>query len=286
MFGLGEGINVSGQIGSDIFQYYQNRKAQDREMDEAQKARNYDRQAYHEQNQFNIDQWNRENLYNSPTAQMARFKEAGLNPHLIYGKGTSGNASQPQSAAEIKPYSKPKIKSLGEGLKGFPNIGNPFQTSAQIDNLAAQTAVAQQQAALVSAQTLGTVTATIEQKRATKQSSTLDPFNAQAAEANSIKAIKDATTATQAANIGQATQSLVIKKIGSQLNNLNQDILNKKQQLSNDTIRGRILKLEESLNIQGVQKGDNIIPRIIIQQGSQKWNALKNWIESMENPYQ
>lgn len=36
--------------------------------------------------------WNMANEYNTPAAQMARFKQAGLNPHLIYGKGDSGNA--------------------------------------------------------------------------------------------------------------------------------------------------------------------------------------------------
>ena len=30
--------------------------------------------------------WNRQNQYNSPAAQMQRFKDAGLNPHLIYGQ--------------------------------------------------------------------------------------------------------------------------------------------------------------------------------------------------------
>lgn len=38
------------------------------------------------QNQLNIDQWNRENAYNSPLAQMNRYKQAGLNPNLIYGQ--------------------------------------------------------------------------------------------------------------------------------------------------------------------------------------------------------
>jgi hypothetical protein len=36
--------------------------------------------------------WHNQNAYNHPKAQMARFKEAGLNPNLIYGQGSSGNA--------------------------------------------------------------------------------------------------------------------------------------------------------------------------------------------------
>ena len=33
-----------------------------------------------------LDDWNRQNEYNSPAAQMQRYKEAGLSPHLIYGQ--------------------------------------------------------------------------------------------------------------------------------------------------------------------------------------------------------
>ena len=40
-----------------------------------------------------LDMWNRQNAYNSPEAQMRRYAQAGLNPNLIYGQGSSGNAS-------------------------------------------------------------------------------------------------------------------------------------------------------------------------------------------------
>ena len=44
-----------------------------------------------------------QNEYNSPSSQMQRLAEAGLNPHLVYGSqapaGQSGNASAPSGAA-------------------------------------------------------------------------------------------------------------------------------------------------------------------------------------------
>jgi len=41
-----------------------------------------------------LDFWQRNNEYNHPSAQMARLREGGLNPHLVYGKGTvAGNTS-------------------------------------------------------------------------------------------------------------------------------------------------------------------------------------------------
>lgn len=48
------------------------------------------------QYQQNLDFWNRQNAYNHPAAQMRRFQEAGLNPHLIYGQtNTAGPIATP-----------------------------------------------------------------------------------------------------------------------------------------------------------------------------------------------
>lgn len=44
-------------------------------------------------NAHEIAMWNMQNQYNTPSAQMARFAEAGLNPMLIYQQGNPGNAS-------------------------------------------------------------------------------------------------------------------------------------------------------------------------------------------------
>lgn len=40
--------------------------------------------------------------YNTPSAQMGRFQEAGLNPNLIYGQGNPGNQSTPLQYPETK----------------------------------------------------------------------------------------------------------------------------------------------------------------------------------------
>ena len=34
------------------------------------------------QNDWNLAQWNRQNAYNSPAAQRARYEEAGINPYF------------------------------------------------------------------------------------------------------------------------------------------------------------------------------------------------------------
>lgn len=45
------------------------------------------------QNDMNIANWNMVNEYNSPANQMARLKDAGLNPNLMYGQGSPGQSS-------------------------------------------------------------------------------------------------------------------------------------------------------------------------------------------------
>lgn len=40
-----------------------------------------------------LEMWKRQNEYNHPTQQMARLKEAGLNPALVYGQGAIGNTA-------------------------------------------------------------------------------------------------------------------------------------------------------------------------------------------------
>lgn len=49
----------------------------------------------------NLEMMHYQNIYNSPRNQMARFKEAGLNPNLVYGQGTSGNMSSAPSYPDI-----------------------------------------------------------------------------------------------------------------------------------------------------------------------------------------
>lgn len=56
-------------------------------------------------------------LYDSPAAQMARYKEAGLNPNLIYGQGTPGNLGQTH-APSVQGVSVGQIDAASLGALG------------------------------------------------------------------------------------------------------------------------------------------------------------------------
>ena len=49
--------------------------------------------------------WHMNNEYNKPIMQMQRLKEAGLNPHWVYGQGNPGNASM----ASLPQQETPKV---------------------------------------------------------------------------------------------------------------------------------------------------------------------------------
>lgn len=77
-----------------------------------------------------------QNLYNSPAQQMQRFDDAGLNPHLIYGQGSSGQQTTTPT------FNAPRYDAHFNPLQ-IPEILGPFQDfamkQAQIDNVKAST---------------------------------------------------------------------------------------------------------------------------------------------------
>lgn len=125
--------NVAGAVGS----YLSNRRA-------AKTARrNTDRtiQANREMAEYayskDLEMWERQNMYNRPSAQMERFKDAGLNPNLIYGQGTPGQAAQmPQYNAPDQQYNYAPVANPMQFIGEFANLDIK---QAQADNIRAQT---------------------------------------------------------------------------------------------------------------------------------------------------
>lgn len=98
-------------------------------------------QAQKEQAQFaydkDLEMWNRANEYNAPTAQMARLREAGLNPNLVYGKGATATSSAqlPKYNATRPEYNYSPPLNPAAMLDAYNNFR---LTNAQIDIAKAQ----------------------------------------------------------------------------------------------------------------------------------------------------
>lgn len=87
-------------------------------------------------NDMNLAYWNMQNTYNSPVEQMARLKEAGLNPMLVYGSGNvTGNSSSSITSAQT--YAN-KYNTLA-GIQGVQALSNLKNTNANTAGTEANT---------------------------------------------------------------------------------------------------------------------------------------------------
>ena len=101
-----------------------------------------------QQQQYNneLDMWNKQNAYNTPANQMQRFRDAGLNPNLIYSQGNPGNAAAAPTAAPAH-MENTLSKTGSDSLSMLQNYQDWKVKQVNIDNVRAQTALTQQQQA-------------------------------------------------------------------------------------------------------------------------------------------
>lgn len=77
----------------------------------------YNKEMAEIQNQYNMDMWQMQADYNTPTAQMSRLRDAGLNPNLAYGNATTGNmSSAPEMVAPNAPNAQQAMKDAAASL--------------------------------------------------------------------------------------------------------------------------------------------------------------------------
>lgn len=129
--------NLGWNIGSTL---YNNNQAKIARRD----AQRWEKEMAEWQNEKNLEFWQMNNEYNTPANQMKRFQEAGLNPHLIYGNGTSsaGNSSSPVSSSRpgTVDFARPLLDPSRNPLAGS------FDAVVAMRNLDNQTMLAASQA--------------------------------------------------------------------------------------------------------------------------------------------
>lgn len=86
--------------------------------------RKFAREMYWRQREDALADWNMQNEYNSPAAQMARLKEAGLNPALVYGDGGSVMQSAVMRSSDMTSGNEQPMQGtrLGEGMREMYNV--------------------------------------------------------------------------------------------------------------------------------------------------------------------
>lgn len=234
-------------IGGQIIANQQNKKLanEQRDWNEMmwQRQANRDDQLWNRQNAYNLQMWKLQNQYNSPLEQMARFKEAGLNPHLIYSKGSAGIAGDIASASpqshSVMGYNKANVDNI---MRGF----NVFGQHAQFKNLNAQTNNLELQGEVL---------------KQTKLNQSIDGLQ------KALNLKKDAwkwdNTDKPLLQFSVDAAALGVKQQTQDLEKGSQSILKLKQELN-------LLKQEERINFQKMTQNElNIL-------GMQTANAIKN----------
>lgn len=148
--------------------------------------------------QRNLQMWNLQNAYNSPTQQMARLRSAGLNPNLVYGSGVTGNnaGSTPQyQPADIKRAELSPYRGWNQGLTDAVSNFLAFRSNrAQVENMEAQNSLIRQQTATEATRQANIAASTARSEFDLSQANRLKDVSVSMAEAQMSKAQHDAST--------------------------------------------------------------------------------------------
>lgn len=138
------GIAAGGSILNNMFGQITN-----------QQNRNWDMVTYNLQRKHALADWRMMNEYNHPSAVMARLREAGLNPNLVYGNGAQTQAGSVRSTQmHNTPFQAPQFDT-GSVLQAYYDVQ---LREAQLDNLRTQNTVMEQDKLLKMAQIVKTQT--------------------------------------------------------------------------------------------------------------------------------
>lgn len=129
---------ASGKMNRKSIKYnkWALREQQKFQSEQAQLGRDWSEEMMGQANQWNLDQWNRENEYNLPVNQKARLLAAGINPALaMQGASSVGQAgSSPSSASAPSPASPSGASALPLNLQR-PDYGVGFaQLSSAVNS--------------------------------------------------------------------------------------------------------------------------------------------------------
>lgn len=123
------------------------------------KTRKWNESMYNKQRADALADWQLQNDYNSPAAQMKRLKDAKLNPNLIYGKGAGDMTAAPVRSTDTKSWD-PKAPDYSGVTNSVTGYLQAKMMDAQIDNLRAQNTAIVNESLLKEAQRYRTNVAT------------------------------------------------------------------------------------------------------------------------------
>lgn len=139
---IGAGTSALSSAGSGLFSFLGANKQFKNQKKLNQQAFELNQKSMENAYKMNLEQWNRENEYNSPSAQMARIQAAGLNPNLIYGStdgGTAASSPNMQAAQYDAPNAPNDLIGVAKAFSSLTDSVSLANQIAQGDFIRAQT---------------------------------------------------------------------------------------------------------------------------------------------------
>lgn len=238
------------------------------------KTRKWNEKMYDVQRQHALQDWEMMNDYNSPAAQMERFRDAGLNPNLIYGQTNEAGAVRSSDAQGWSPRA-PTFDIDGPSvLQAYYDVQ---LKEANLDNLRAQQTVLLEESALKAAQTASTAQGTAKSKFELDLASELKQTSLETAAANLNKMKTETSIALSANERAAAQSSMSLREAAERILKLRLEQNYQKEVTENTkTERVRLQKaiegldkdiklkqLDIDLKEKGIQPSDNIFFRIL-----------------------
>lgn len=255
--GIGAAVGAIGQGVNAIFTHNQtirnNRNA---------------REFYQMERKDNLADWAMQNQYNSPAQQMARLKEAGLNPNLVYGSGAQQSAAGPVKGANANASpGQPVNMQLGEIFKDFVQITS---TMAQTDNLKEMNENIKLRSQATNLDNVMRDLKIAEQDTKNRYQTKFLDTSLQGLEyKNKLTFAQQQYTlnederreALTASNLQQAVERIALMKAQTATTQAQKE--NILQQTKNLVTSGKLLQFEADLNRDGITKNDPVYLRII-----------------------
>lgn len=253
------GANILGTAVDAVSSAIQNKK-----------QREWNEKMYERQRKDSLADFTMQNEYNSPTAQMARLREAGLNPNLVYGQGAVANNASGIKASDTKQYNPQRLE-VGRGIAGA--VGTYYDTKvqqAQYDNLKAQNTVLVNKAAMQGLEAAQAAAKTSWTNTQRENSLRLTDASIKNIEQNILKSQQDIKFSVsestrrdimQSQNVKESVERILRSQSSRATDTKQREHIDAQiRQIANNI---ELSEFEKSLNRLGMTKGDELWQRMI-----------------------
>lgn len=262
---IGAAATILGNTGTAYAQGKQNRK-----------TRKWNEKMHALVREESLSDWAMQNEYNSPRAQMERYRDAGLNPNLIYGQSNEAPAVRSSDVQSWNPRSPDFKVDAPQMLSSFMDAR---LKEATMDNLTTQNTVLAQEAILKAAQTANLGTQTAKSQFDLQLATELKATTLEAAQANLNKITTETSISLQKNERDAALNATSISEAAERILSIRQSRAKTAEEIENvkaerTRIHAAIKNMEKDTELKaldinlkkdGLQPSDNLVWRILGQ---------------------